>query len=181
MEKYKLTKDNSVILFCDQQERLMPSIFNKETVIKNSVIMAKMAKIFNMPALMTTQYKKGLGDIVPEIGEFNYQSFDKISFSAYLNSGFREELEDIDRPNIIITGAETHICVYQTVRDLINANYNVYVVADSVGSRTEFDYNNGLELMRSLGAIITNTETVLFDIMEYANIPEFKECQSLII
>lgn len=180
MDNYKLTRDNSVLLLIDQQERLLPAMHNKDQLMKASITMAKMAELFKIPGIVTTQYKDGLGDIDENLKGYGFESIDKISFSAYLNDEFRSTLKDIGRNKVIVTGAESHICVFQTVRDLLNAGYEVYIVADGIGARTEFNYKNGINLMESLGAIITNSEAVLFDIMEYANIPEFKEGQNLI-
>lgn len=82
--------------------------------------------------------------------------------------------------NILVIGMETHVCVYQTVRSLLEAKYNVFVIKDCVASRTEDNYENALDMMKDMGAVITNTETVLFDILKKAGTPEFKLISKLI-
>ncbi|MFZ5626520.1 MAG: isochorismatase family protein, partial [Bacillota bacterium] len=86
----------------------------------------------------------------------------------------------IGRPKIIVTGMEAHVCVFQTVRDLLKIGYNVFVVSDAVCSRSKENYLNALSLMQQMGAVITNTESVFFDLMKEAGTPEFKELSRLI-
>ena len=104
---------------------------------------------------------------------------EKIVFSAYTEE-VNEKLKMLNVKDIIITGMEAHVCVYQTVRDLIENGKNVFVVKDAVGSRTEENYENALFMMNDLGAVITNTETLLFDLIEKAGTDDFKFISKLI-
>lgn len=181
MDKFSLHREDALLLIIDIQEKLAPVIKDKEVVIKNTNILIETAKILDIPVVVTEQYPKGLGPTVEEIRENleNAQVFEKLLFSACTDE-VMETIEAHGKKKIIITGMETHVCVFQTTRDLLNAGYEVFLVADGVSSRTEGNYRNGLELMRDMGAVITNTETVLFDLMKKAGTPEFKILSKLI-
>ncbi|MDP4161146.1 MAG: isochorismatase family protein, partial [Bacillota bacterium] len=106
-------------------------------------------------------------------------TFEKVTFSGCINE-VSTALKGLGRKKIIITGMETHVCVFQTVRDLLTQGYQVFVVGDAVCSRTKGNYLNGLSLMSSMGAVVTNTETVFFDLMKQAGTPLFRELSKLI-
>lgn len=177
----KIEKDDTVLLIIDVQERLAPAMQFKEQSIKNINILIEMAKTYDMPIIATEQYPAGLGNTLEEISE-NFDEdvtiVEKISYSAY--EDIKKHLESIGRSNIIIMGMETHVCVYQTARDLKYNGYDVFVPRDGVNSRYKVNFKNGLNIMRDMGINITNTETVLFDIMEKAGTPEFKKLSKLI-
>lgn len=181
MDKFTLEREDSVLLIIDIQERLAPVMKYKDQVINNSLILINAAKEMNFPVIATEQYPKGLGSTVPElrdlIGEDNI--FSKISFTAYTDE-VKQVLRSLGRKKVIITGMETHVCVFQTARDLINDGYQVYLVSDGVASRTKENFLNGLDLMKSLGAVITNTETAVFDLLKVSGTPEFKLISKMI-
>lgn len=181
MDKFTLHREDALLLIIDIQERLAPAVRNKKEVIKNTNILVETSKTLNLPIVVTEQYPKGLGPTVEEIKENlgDAQIFDKILFNACTDDVMKA-IETYSKRKIIITGMETHICVFQTTRDLLNEGYQVFLVADGVSSRTEDNYKNGLELMKEMGAIITNTETVLFDLIKKAGTPEFKALSKLI-
>ena len=148
-------------------------------VEKNRILLSAM-KEMEMDVIYTEQYPKGLGKTLPQLSELILSSpYEKISFSAY-NDELKDVLFSIGKKNILVTGMETHVCVFQTVRDLLAANYNVFVLMDGVGSRAFENYKNALNLMHDMGAIITNTETVLFDLIKTAGTPDFKMISKLI-
>lgn len=177
----KIEKDDTVLLIIDVQEKLAPAMQFKEQSIKNINILIEMAKTYDMPIIATEQYPAGLGNTLEEISE-NFDEdvtiVEKINYSAY--EDIKKYLEDIGRSNIIIVGMETHVCVYQTARDLRYNGYDVFVPRDGVNSRYTVNFKNGLNIMGDMGINITNTETVLFDIMEKAGTPEFKKLSKLI-
>ncbi|MHB8125507.1 MAG: isochorismatase family protein [Desulfitobacteriaceae bacterium] len=105
-------------------------------------------------------------------------AIEKIAFSACCELELTEHLKKLSRRKIIVTGMETHVCVLQTVRSLLEVGYEVFLVGDAVSSRTKHNYRNALALMHDMGAIITNTETVFFDLMKKSGTPEFKELSS---
>lgn len=181
MEQYILDKEESLLLIIDIQERLVPVMEYKEQVINNTIILIQSAKEMNIPIVYTEQYPRGLGNTVEELSSLleGAEKFEKVKFSAYTDEVIKK-LKVSDKKKIIVVGMETHVCVFQTVRDLLAGGYQVFVVKDAVASRTKMNYRNGLELMHSMGAVITNTETIVFDLLKVAGTPEFKVMSKLI-
>ncbi|MCK9218079.1 MAG: isochorismatase family protein [Firmicutes bacterium] len=181
MDKFNLNKEEAILVIIDIQERLSRVMDKEEEVIKNTNVLISMAKTMNMPIIVTEQYPKGLGETVVSISENlgDDKKFEKTTFSA-CNKEFLDFLNETERKKVIITGMETHVCVYQTVRDLLNAGFSVFVAADGVCSRTDVNYKNGLDMMNDMGAVISNTETILFDILKEAGTLQFKALSKLI-
>ncbi|MGI5997759.1 MAG: hydrolase [Lutispora sp.] len=181
VDKYYLNKEEAILLIIDIQEKLAPAINQGDSVIKNTNVLVAAAKNMDIPIIVTEQYPKGLGPTVPEIEENleGVEKFDKITFTA-CTEGVIESLNKTGRKKVIITGMETHICVFQTTRDLLNQGYDVFIAADGVSSRTEENKSNGLELMRDMGAVISNTETILYDLLKVSGTPQFKALSKLI-
>lgn len=181
MDKYTLNRENTLLLIIDIQERLAPVVRQEKEVIENNKILIKTANTLNIPIIVTEQYPKGLGPTVREVKDSlqDAKIFEKISFTACTEE-VMESLEGHGRKKIIITGMETHVCVFQTARDLLDKGYQVFLVADGVSSRTKENYKNSLELMRDMGALISNTETIVFDLLKKAGTPEFKALSKLI-
>jgi nicotinamidase-related amidase len=173
MANYKLDKDDCILIIIDMQEKLMKAMPTREKVYKNTNLLLAAAEQMDIPVIVTEQYPSGLGATVDEIkvNLKEYEYFDKMEFSAYPGL---TKLISASRKTLLVTGSETHVCIYQTTRDLIENGYNVHLVKDAVCSRFEENYLNGLELMRDMGAVITNTETVLFDLLQLAGSPDFK-------
>jgi len=182
MDKYFIDRKNSVLLVIDIQERFVPHLYEKETVIKNAGILIDAAKRLNIPILVTEQYPQGLGRTVEilknKLGDVNI--VEKDTFSCFGEVKFREALKKIGRSHIVITGIETHVCVQQTVLDLLRDNFSVVVVKDAVSSRFENNKKPAVKLMREAGAVVTTTESVLFQWLERSGTPEFKDVQKLI-
>lgn len=181
MDKLTLKRESAILLVIDIQERLVPVMKYGDKVIRNTNVLLTIAKELDFPVMVTEQYSKGLGKTVQEVAT-NIEgapTFEKITFS-----GCTEEvttaLEETGRKKVIVTGMETHVCVFQTVRGLLALGYQVFVVADAVTSRTKANYLSGLSLMAAMGAVITNTETVFFDLMKEAGTAQFKELSKLI-
>ncbi len=181
MSKFTLDKDEAILMVIDIQERLVPAVRVADQVIDNTNILISAAKEFNMPIIVTEQYPRGLGSTVGEIKDrIDLKNiFEKTSFSAYTPE-VEKALNQSKREKIIITGMETHVCVFQTIRDLIGDGYEVFVAADAVSSRTLANYSNGLSLIEKMGAVISNTETIVFDLLKVAGTPEFKVLSKLI-
>lgn len=182
MKRFELEREKSGFLFIDIQDKLLKAVFNKEDVLKNNVILAKASEIMGMKNVITLQYPKGLGPMNQEIREplGNSIELEKSYFSCMKDEAFKDEFEKQGIKQVIITGIETHICVFQTARDLVEAGYEVFIVSDAVGSRAKSDYKNALKNLRELGCVITTTETVLFDLLKKAGSDEFKKVQNLI-
>jgi nicotinamidase-related amidase len=135
------------------------------------------ARILGVPALVSEQYPKGLGHTAPEVGLADEPTIEKTVFSAARADGF-----DLGgREQVIVCGIETHVCVSQTVHDLLDRGLEVHVPADAVGSRHELDYQRGLERMERAGAVVSTVEAALFELLERAGTPEFKAVQKLIV
>jgi nicotinamidase-related amidase len=135
------------------------------------------ARILELPVIASEQYPRGLGPTAPEVGLGTQQPIEKSVFSAVRAEGF--DLQG--REQAIVCGIEAHVCVSQTVHDLLAAGVEVHVPADAVGSRHEVDYERGLERMARAGAVIGTVEASLFELLERAGTPEFKAVQKLIL
>jgi len=181
MDKFFLNKEEAVLMVIDIQERLIPVMKHGSQIISKTNTLLTIANTLNIPVVVTQQYTKGLGKTVEEVASnFNQASvYEKITFSACTDQ-LVSDLKNIGRQKIIVTGMETHVCVFQTVRDLLRIGYNVFIVGDAVCSRSKENYLNALSLMQQMGAVITNTESVFFDLMKEAGTPEFKELSRLI-
>ena len=153
-------------------------MLDKKDSVENAKKLLQLASILNIDTILTEQYPKGLGSTIEDIKGF--KTIEKTTFSALQTSRFLEELEKLNNKNIIIFGIETHICVYQTVLDLINKNYNVFVVCDCCASRKKLNHKTALRLMESYGAKITTLEICLFEFLKSSKHPNFKEIQGLI-
>lgn len=181
MYKFTLKREDIVLMVIDIQERLVPVMEYKDQVIDNNKILIRAAKEMEFPVIATEQYPKGLGrtvsDLLDVIDEDNIYA--KNSFTAYTDE-VKEALKSLGKKKVLVTGMETHVCVFQTVRDLINDGYEVFLVKDAVASRSKSNFINGIDLMKSLGAVITNTETAVFDLLKASGTPEFKVLSKMI-
>jgi nicotinamidase-related amidase len=135
------------------------------------------ARILELPVIVSEQYPKGLGHTAPEIGLLRERRIEKTVFSAARADGF--DLGGAEQ--VVVCGIETHVCVSQTVHDLLDDGIEVHVPADAVGSRHAIDYERGLERLQRAGAVVTTVEAVLFELLERAGTPEFKAVQKLIL
>lgn len=176
LDKFILNKDNSVLVIVDIQEKLAVVMKQKEKVVNNCLHLIEAAKLLNIPIVITEQYPKGLGHTINEIKEAlpSYEPLEKVTFDCCKGAGFLKKLTSLKRKQIILTGMETHVCVLQTCLSLLKKRYAVHLVSDAVSSRKKDDYVTGKELMRDAGAVITCTETVLFQLLEKAGGNEFK-------
>ena len=176
MEKFMLSKDECALVIVDIQDRLANAMKAKDCVIGNCLHLIELAKMYNMPILLTEQYPKGLGTTVEEIQKAlpAYSPIEKISFSCCGERTFADRLPALNRKTIILTGMETHVCVLQTCLELMKDGFNVHLVRDAVCSRTKENWKAGIEFMRDAGAVISCTETVLFQLLGAAGSEEFK-------
>jgi len=167
------------LIVVDIQEKLLPPIFNKEAMVKNSQLLIRLAKILSIPAIVTTQYSKGLGGTVPEIASLltEVRTIDKVEFSCFGSGEFRSGLKKLpgNRNTVLLCGMEAHICVTQTALGALNDGYLVHVASDAVGSRSESNWKIGLERMRAAGAIISSTEMMMYELLRCSGTPQFKE------
>jgi nicotinamidase-related amidase len=177
-----ITTDDTALVLIDVQVKLARAMNNKEALLDNLKKMVKGARLLELPILWTEQNPDGLGPTIPQIAELlrDQNPVSKFSFSCCGNEPFMENLKTVNRKNMLIVGIETHVCVYQTVADLINMKYNVQVVADAVASRTPENRKIGLEKSMAAGADLTSTETVLFELLKEARGDKFKEIINMV-
>jgi nicotinamidase-related amidase len=183
IDKFWLDRDKALLLIIDVQERLIPAMPKKpyQEILGSIELLLKGAREIDLPVVVTEQYPKGLGHTVPELEEACRDCVvTKVSFGSCGEPSFLEELKKQGRNQIIVTGMEAHVCVYQTVLGLLGAGYDVHLVRDGVISRRKSDYRNSLELARDAGAVVTTAETVLFQILRAATAPEFKAVSALV-
>jgi nicotinamidase-related amidase len=172
-----LTTANSALVLVDVQGKLAQAMHDNQRFLDNTIKLVKGTQILGLPVLWTEQNPAGLGPTLPEITELlpNQNPLGKFSFSCCGDQVFVKELKALDRKNMLVTGIEAHVCVYQTAADLVDLNYNVQVVADAVASRTAENKHIGLERSKEAGAGLTSTETVLFELLKVAEGDTFKQ------
>ncbi len=181
-----LNREEAALAVIDVQERLVPSI-DKELYgrsLKNIAIAIETAGILGLPILLSEQYPKGLGRTVAHVLEAlegkSYERVEKIAFSCAREKNFLSALVKTGRRQVILTGMEAHVCVYQTAVDLENAGYEVFVPDDAVSSRRPHDHRAGIDAMRDAGVAVMCTETAVFQLLKVAGTPEFKKISSLL-
>jgi nicotinamidase-related amidase len=178
-----LKREDCLLVVVDIQERLygaMDAGF-KDTFLKNSIVLIETAKASGIPLVVSEQYPKGLGKTVSEISRSlgDIPCLEKFSFSCYREKALKNAIDSTGKRAAIICGIETHVCVMQTVLDLMAAGYSVAVASDAVCSRRMHDRLTALEAMGRSGALIYSTETIAFMLMEKAGTPLFKQISPL--
>jgi nicotinamidase-related amidase len=171
-----LARDRAALVVIDVQEGFRP-YDSFEPVAEASAKLLAGARILDVPRLVTEQYPKGLGHTAAEVALQDERPIEKTVFSAARAEGF--DLRG--REQAVVCGIETHVCVSQTVHDLLDRGVEVHVPADAVGSRHLLDYERGLERLQRAGAVVTTVEAVLFELLQRAGTPEFKAVQKLIL
>ena len=173
-----LTAEGAVLLLIDLQERLMPVIADHETVVARAVRLAEAASLLDVPVRATEQHPKGLGPTVPPLAGYPQAVLAKTTFSAAGDPGFAELLPAGGQ--IVVAGAEAHVCVLQTVLDLLAAGRRVALAADATGSRDPADKAAAIERARQHGAEIVTSEMVLFEWLRDSRHPRFREVHKLL-
>lgn len=175
-DRFVLKAEESLLLVIDIQERLAAAMSKREQVTRNVTHLLELARLKDLPVRVTEQYPKGLGHTVSELSDAmsTVQRFEKISFSCCGEPGFMDHLKDPGRSKIVVCGMETHVCVLMTALDLLHEGFVVHVVADAVCSRHDDNWSTALSMLRDAGAVVTSTETVLFQWLERAGSEEFK-------
>jgi len=174
-----LARDRATLVIVDVQEAFRKAIPTFEAIAANTAILAQAARTLHVPIVVTEQYPRGLGETVPEVAEHldDVTPVEKLEFSAARAEGF--EL-DPARDQVLVCGIEAHVCVSQTVHDLLAAGRQVHVAADAVASRSAENRALGLERMERAGAIPSSVETALFELLGRAGSDEFKAVQQLV-
>lgn len=178
-----LNKENVGLIVVDVQGKLAHMMHEKDQLFKNLQILIQGAKVLELPIIWIEQYPQGLGPTVPEIASLlsdDLEPVTKKTFSACLTDSFMDKLKDVNRKQLLICGIETHICVYQTARSLLNEGYEVHVVADAVSSRTPENREIGIQKMLSKGAELTSVEMALYELLQVAEGDQFKGILELV-
>lgn len=179
MARRPLEADQCALIVIDIQQKLLPPIFHKEQLVRNSQLLIRAAGILKIPALVSTQYAKGLGGTVPEISSLlpGTEAIDKTLFSCFGSDAFCSLLKRLpgQRTTLLLCGMESHICVTQTALAALREGYLVHVASDAVSSRTEWNWKIGLDRMRAAGAIISSTEMMIYELMRSSSSAAFKE------
>lgn len=177
-----INKSNTLAVFIDFQEKLLPAMCEKEAVKEKTLKLASGLKEMNIPFIVTQQYTKGLGNTVTDIanalGEF--EPVEKTCFGCMGNKDFAEKFENNKKLNVIVCGIEAHICVQQTVLQLLDAGYNVYIPIDCISSRNQADCLWSVARMEKAGAVITTYESILYELLGDSKAPEFKAISAII-
>ena len=174
---------NPYLVIIDVQEKLMPHIHNKENLLSNIEILIRGFKIFDLPIIVTEQVPDKLGPTVKSIKDLldDVNPISKSSFSCAGEFEFLKRSESLSQNDgIILAGIETHICVYQTERDLIRRGHHVEVVTNAVGSRDKNNHDIALDRIRNNGGFLTTVEMLLFNLQEKAKGERFKKLTKLI-
>jgi len=177
-----LTRENTGLIIVDAQERLMQVTGNPDRVSDRIVKLLHLARIFYLPVILTEQNPKLLGPTIPAVKEAlpRYQPIEKLDFDCCNVELFNTRLEEKTLRNIILTGVEAHICIFQTCISLMQRGYTVHVPHHAVDSRTADNREIGLSLMREAGAVVTSAETIIFQVLKRAGTMEFKEMLKIV-
>ena len=181
----RIHRADAVLIVIDVQEKLMPVIDRHDEVARNIERLVRGCKVLDVPAMLTEQYVKGLGPTIPPVkGAFEetsgYEPIEKNCFSGYACAEFVTALRLLQKKQAIVAGIETHICVYQTVVDLMANGYQVTIVADAAGSRSASNKDVALRRMVAEGAKLSSTEMALFEMLVAAGTDEFRDIARLV-
>jgi nicotinamidase-related amidase len=179
MSAPKLDRERAALVVVDVQEAFRRAVPAFGEVAEAAATLVRGAGAIGLPVLVTEQYPKGLGSTVPEVSEHlpaGVEPIEKVRFSAAEADGF-----DLSgRDQAIVCGIEAHVCVNQTVMDLVDEGVEVHVVADAVASRSDRDRELGLHKAERAGAVLTSVETALFELLRGSDAEEFKQVQGLV-
>jgi nicotinamidase-related amidase len=175
-----MTPEDTVLLVVDVQEKLMPLIRGARRITWNLRRLLDGAAAVGLKALATEQYPQGLGSTVPELAGRLGEIPSKATFSCGGCEPFVSQLIELGASKVMVSGIEAHVCVQQTVLDLLASGYRVYVPVDAVGSRYAIDFETGLKRMESAGATLTTTESALFEWCQVSGTPTFKKISALV-
>lgn len=177
-----MNASQSALIVVDVQERLMPAIHESGRVIANTRILIQAAQRLEVPMLASEQYRKGLGISVADVAELvaPENRLEKLHFSCLSDGGFEERFREMGRRQVVVCGAESHVCVLQTVLELCDLGYHVFVVEDAVSSRNPNSKRVAMDRMRAAGASPVTTEMVVFEWLKKAGTQEFKDLSPLI-
>ena len=178
----KLSSKVNALLIIDIQEKIIRPIFNKDSIIKNIKKLINAYQILEENIFISEQNPLKLGVTIPELSPIaEFRKFEKMEFSLAKLEDFLKELKNKKITNLIVCGIETHICIQQTVLDCLQKGFEVILVSDAMSSRNKVDHEIALQRMIQKGAILTTTESIIFELCKTADRKEFKEIRNIII
>jgi len=173
-----LERPSVALVVIDLQVNLVPAIFEAARVVRNCQLLLRLGRTLKLPTLLTTQYAKGLGNLIPEVASAapGLEPLDKTSFGCFGERDFQRSLTLVapHANTLLVAGIESHICVTQTVLGALEAGYLVHVAADATSSRTAENWEIGLNRMERAGAILSSTEMMVYELLGRSDTPEFK-------
>jgi nicotinamidase-related amidase len=179
MARRPIEPEQCALIVVDMQEKLLPPIWEKDRLVKNVQLLIRLAGILKIPALVTTQHAKGLGNTVPSIASLlpDTPPIDKLMFSCFGSDVFCSMLKRLpgQRTTVLLCGMEAHICVMQTALGALREGYLVHVASDAVSSRTELNWRIGLDRMRAAGTVLSSTEMMMYELLRSSGAPGFRE------
>lgn len=183
MKDFMINSSDSLHLVIDLQEKLfkaMPAQV-QDNLKKNCAILLKTSKEFNIPVIISEQYRKGLGETIPELKEIadGDLNLEKIYFNCMKDDEIKKAVTESGKKTVIISGIESHICVLQTTLSLIETDFKVVIASDGVASRRKEDWRSALKILSEAGALVYPTETIAFMILEKSGTPAFKKLSPL--
>ena len=178
----RLKADDSAVIAIDIQDKLLVKIPTAHELVRNTGFILDVAHTLGVPVRATEQYPQGLGPTTAEIARRLPPSLPaKTAFSCCGAETFLEELEMLRKPNVVLVGMETHVCVSQTALDLLQAGLHVFLPVDALAARQRIDHDTALRRLEQAGAILTTVETVAFEWVADAKHPQFKAVSALVI
>ena len=178
----KLSPTVKALLIIDIQEKIIRPIFNKDSIIKNVKKLLNAYQILEENIFVSEQNPLKLGETIPEIlPKTGFKKIEKMEFSLAKIEEFAKELKNKKVTNLIVCGIETHICIQQTVLDCLEKGFEIFLISDSMGSRNRIDHEIALQRMAQKGAILTTTESIIFELCKTADRKEFKEIKKIIM
>ena len=180
--KMRIQKENTAGLVIDIQERLYPHIHEHEAVARNTGVLVAGLKVLGVPVLVTQQYTRGLGPTIPGLLDLirDFPVIEKTAFSCCDEPEFIRALAETHKQYLLIAGIESHVCVLQTVIDLLERGYQPVLVEDCVSSRKAYDKSISVRRMRKEGALVTSYESILFELCRFSGTDEFKSISKLV-
>ena len=181
MNPHLLTKE-CILVLIDIQEKLFPFVKDKDQLLRQITKLIQFTGIMKIPLILTEHYPQGLGQTIPEIKNIlsEYNPIKKITFSAFRSEKFLQKIQETKIKTLLICGIESHICIEQTVLDGLSLGLKIHIISDAISSRKKHDLKIGIQKMQQYGGIISTTEMAIYEILERADTPEFKDALKLV-
>lgn len=173
----RLDPARTVLVLVDLQEKLLPAIAGRDAIVRNAMLLLRLAGALDMPVVLTTQYARGLGPTIPEVlaAAPGVVPIDKVSFGCFGDDGFLGRADAlVGRDQLLLAGVESHICVAQTAMGALEAGFTVHVAGDAVGSRTDANRLVGLARMEKAGAFLSSAEMAIYELLGRSDSAAFK-------